>query len=113
MEATQVMQMTELNSQMVRKIQTDRLLLHKVQATLRELSSQHHTDIRKQKEIVRALYIAEGRVTKVPPKKKPSRHCQGTDKQSSVEKQIQHLPEHKQDEMLQRLLAIRAARQMK
>jgi len=113
MEAIQVTQMTELNGQMVRKIQTDRLMLHKMQGALRELSFQHHTDIRKQKQIVRAIYIAEGRVTKVPPKKEPRQRLPAETKQSSVECQIKQLPEHKQDEMLKRLLAIRASRQGK
>jgi len=113
MGATQVTQMIELNGQMVRKIKTDRMMLHKMQGALRELSFQHHTDIRKQKQIVKAIYIAEGKVTKVPPKKEPEQHSPAADKQSSGERQIKQLPEHKQDEMLKRLLAIRASRQGK
>ena len=66
---------------------------------------------KKQRELVRDLYIAEGKMIILPPKEAKKKY-QKTQK-SDVEQNIKNLPEAQQKEMLTRLLAIRAARQAK
>jgi len=62
-----------------------------------------------QKRLVREIFIAEGKVTVLPMQKKRSSHTNA--QKSQVEKSIENLPEEKQAEMLEMLLAMRDDRQ--
>jgi len=64
---------------------------------------------RKQKKLVRDLHIAEGKLIIIPMKKEREKKTE----KSLVKQNIKNLPKSQQAEMLKRLLAIRADRQMK
>lgn len=63
-----------------------------------------------QKKLVRDIFIAEGKVTVLPMRKKNKSSNVKTEK-SRVEKSIENLPEREQAEMLNMLLAMREDRQ--
>lgn len=63
-----------------------------------------------QKKLVKDIYIAEGKVTILPMRKKRTSNQSIRAEKTMVEKTIEELPTSLQSEMLARLLAIRAER---
>lgn len=104
-----IISLISLNKQIINQIKTDKKQIETLKSRLITLTMAVKANSKKQKNIVKEIFIIKGKIIKLPEKTKCEKYH--TKIKSDIKKNLNSLKPAEQDEMLKRLMAIREERQ--